>query len=97
MKAWGDFDEAHWRQQAACRKMDTNVFFPMRGDGVELVEAEVMPKAICDDCPVRTECGDFAVRTRQPDGVWGGMNEAERRSKRRRMQSDARRERSTAA
>ena len=36
-------------------------------------------KAICGDCPVQVECLDYAVRIREPHGIWGGLNETERR------------------
>ena len=35
-------------------------------------------KIICMQCPVRVECADYAVRTREPYGVWGGLAEADR-------------------
>jgi len=31
-------------------------------------------------CPVRQECLDYALRVREPFGIWGGLNEAERRA-----------------
>jgi WhiB family redox-sensing transcriptional regulator len=36
-------------------------------------------KAICAACRVLTECRDYALRTRQPFGVWGGLDEEQRR------------------
>ena len=29
-------------------------------------------------CDVRVECADYAIRAREPYGVWGGMTEEER-------------------
>jgi WhiB family redox-sensing transcriptional regulator len=29
---------------------------------------------------VRRECLDFALSTREPHGIWGGLNEIERRA-----------------
>ncbi len=40
---------------------------------------EFEAKCICLGCPVRRECLDFAMRVREPHGIWGGMTEAERR------------------
>lgn len=40
---------------------------------------DVVPKAICDACPVRAECRDWALATREPYGIWGGLDEEERR------------------
>ena len=41
--------------------------------------AEIRAKAICDQCHVRGECLDYAIRIREPHGIWGGMNEVERK------------------
>jgi WhiB family redox-sensing transcriptional regulator len=31
-------------------------------------------KVICDTCNYRRECLEFALTTKQSDGVWGGIN-----------------------
>ncbi|NUR89837.1 MAG: WhiB family transcriptional regulator, partial [Nonomuraea sp.] len=36
-------------------------------------------RRICRACPVRHACLEWAVRTGEPDGVWGGATPAERR------------------
>jgi WhiB family transcriptional regulator, redox-sensing transcriptional regulator len=79
------YDPNDWRGDAACRDLDTAVFFPEDDQGV----AEA--KAVCAACPVRDACLDFALITRQDDGVWGGLDESERRRVRRRRQEAARR------
>jgi WhiB family redox-sensing transcriptional regulator len=40
---------------------------------------ERQAKGICARCPVRIECLEYAVRIREPHGIWGGLNELERR------------------
>ena len=40
-------------------------------------------KAICMECPVVTECLEYAIRTNQDSGIWGGTTEDERKSIRR--------------
>jgi WhiB family redox-sensing transcriptional regulator len=87
------FDAAQegWRAHAACRDADVNTFFPTTDE-----EAEPA-KAICATCPVRLECLEFALATRQEDGVWGGLTETERRRVRRRRQAAARAARAAAA
>jgi hypothetical protein len=35
-------------------------------------------KAVCARCEVRVECADYALRAREPYGVWGGLTEEER-------------------
>lgn len=79
------FDPDDWRLDAACRDLDTAIFFP------ETEEAVAVAKAICATCPVREACLEFAIVTRQDDGVWGGLDENERRRVRRRRQEAARR------
>lgn len=77
--------DADWRQQAACRGADTSVFFP------EEDESAAPALEICAQCPVREDCLEFALITRQDDGVWGGLTGAERRRLRRRRREAARR------
>ena len=36
-------------------------------------------KAVCDSCPVEAACLQFAMKTNQESGVWGGKSEEERR------------------
>jgi WhiB family redox-sensing transcriptional regulator len=43
-------------------------------------DRESAAKRICGDCPVRRECLDYAMRVREPFGIWGGLNETERRA-----------------
>lgn len=79
------YDPNDWRKDAACRKLDTAIFFA--DDAQNVAKA----KAVCAACPVREACLDFALTTRQDDGVWGGLDENERRRARRRRQEAARR------
>jgi WhiB family redox-sensing transcriptional regulator len=70
-----------WHVKAACRGPESTVFFPPsipeRRDEREAREEKA--KRICAQCGVRRECLDFAVRVREPHGIWGGLTEAERR------------------
>ena len=45
----------------------------------EKVDREQRAKAICATCAVRQPCLDYAIRIREPHGIWGGLNEAERK------------------
>lgn len=71
-----------WQHRAACRGEDSSVFFaPNYFERKEEKEArEAKAKALCVRCPVRLECLDYALRTREPHGIWGGLNEAERKA-----------------
>ena len=62
-----------WRQRAACRGVDPDVFYPSSEEEGE--EA----KSICRVCPVRESCLEYALANRERDGVWGGATERERR------------------
>ena len=62
-----------WRQNAACRGIDPDVFYPADDDPADDA------KAICHVCPVRTPCLEWALSTREKEGVWGGATERERR------------------
>ncbi len=64
---------ATWRNRAACRGIDPDVFFPVTEEDAD--EA----KAICNACPVREACLEFALAAREKEGVWGGTTERERR------------------
>ena len=73
--------EELWQIKAACRGPQAAVFFPPtsveRKDEKE--EREARAKAICATCPVRKPCLDYAIRIREPHGIWGGLNELERK------------------
>jgi WhiB family redox-sensing transcriptional regulator len=62
-----------WRQHAACRGVEPDIFYPATDE-----EAEVA-KAVCEVCPVRQPCLEYALSSRERDGVWGGATEKERR------------------
>jgi len=70
-----------WRARAACRGPETGLFFPPsnteRRDDRERREARA--KAICRECPVRCDCLDHALQVGESHGIWGGLNETERR------------------
>jgi WhiB family transcriptional regulator, redox-sensing transcriptional regulator len=76
--------KASWRLAAACRPTDPELFFPPSESG-KAREQIAEAKAICAGCPVRRQCLEFALRTRQTHGIWGGLTELERRPGRRAM------------
>ena len=49
-----------------CRVNDPELYFAESPTDVELA------KALCRDCPVRSECLAGALERREPWGVWGG-------------------------
>jgi WhiB family redox-sensing transcriptional regulator len=71
-----------WQARAACRGQPAAVFFaPAHFERKEARAArERQAKAICAKCEVRSECLAYALRIREPHGIWGGLNESERRA-----------------
>ncbi|MGH9105469.1 MAG: WhiB family transcriptional regulator [Acidimicrobiales bacterium] len=71
-----------WQARAACRGQSAAIFFAPTH--FERKEARAMrerqAKAVCGSCPVRKECLDYALRIREPHGIWGGLSEVERRA-----------------
>src|SRR5262249_25795665 len=65
---------ARWRELAACRGTDLEVFFPGRG------QTAGPARQGCAGCPVRQPCLDYAITNRIAYGVWGGLTERERRA-----------------
>lgn len=73
-----------WRDRAACRDSGPNLFFPA-GPAASSRHVE-RAKSVCKWCPVRCDCLDYALETNQQPGIWGGLDEAERRKLRRKLQ-----------
>ncbi len=81
-----------WRELAACRDEDPELFFPAprpagRGRKVRQAIKQIAirtskAKAICAACPVRHDCLAHAVVNGERDGIWGGLTEEERPQKR---------------
>lgn len=68
-----------WQDSAACRDRDTEMFFHPDGErGPRRAARERAAKAICATCPVQRQCADYALRIREPYGIWGGLSEADR-------------------
>ena len=75
-------ERTDWRQQAACRSLDPDLFFPVSTSGASLSDIEAA-KRICQCCPVMTACLRRALDLGQVSGIWGGTTEDERRALRR--------------
>ncbi len=71
-----------WQYRAACRGEDSSWFFaPSYFEKRSEKDArEAKAKRICAVCPVRLECLEYALRIRETHGIWGGLNEMERRA-----------------
>ncbi|MGI5451481.1 WhiB family transcriptional regulator [Streptomyces sp. CA-243310] len=73
-----------WRHSAVCREEDPELFFPIGNTGPALLQIEEA-KAVCRRrCPVMEACLQWALKSGQDEGVWGGLSEDERRAMKRR-------------
>lgn len=68
-----------WSDRAACLSAEPELFFPIGSAGLAADDITAA-KAICAGCSVLEQCRDYALRSRQPFGVWGGLDEDQRRA-----------------
>ena len=78
--------EAEWRESAACLQYPAVLFFGQDDSEspAERRAREARAKRICSTCSVRDECLDYALRTKEAYGIWGGLTELERKTRLRR-------------
>jgi WhiB family transcriptional regulator, redox-sensing transcriptional regulator len=74
--------DSDWRNVAACRDTDPDLFFPVGTTGPAIEQID-NAKAVCRTCEAQVPCLEFALTTNQDSGVWGGTSEEERRKLRR--------------
>jgi WhiB family redox-sensing transcriptional regulator len=74
--------EDDWQMKAECRGPQAVVFFPPSQfeRKEDKLQRENRAKEICIECSVRTDCLDYALSIREPHGIWGGLNEIERKA-----------------
>jgi WhiB family transcriptional regulator, redox-sensing transcriptional regulator len=76
-------DDPDWWHDAACRGLDPSIFYhPDDERGVLRRRREYNAKAICEPCPVRRACLDWALTLPELHGIWGGLTPQERASRR---------------
>jgi WhiB family redox-sensing transcriptional regulator len=63
-----------WMDSAACRGSKVD-FFPEENYHSDAPKAI----AICQRCPVKQKCLEFAVANKMRYGIWGGLNPVQRR------------------
>ena len=69
----------NWHGRGLCVGEDPDVFFPSHG------APGTKARKICTACTVREQCLDYAVAADE-FGIWGGLDQQERRSLRKRRQ-----------
>lgn len=79
-------EQLEWQEDAACRDVDNMLFFGADESESELERQtrEGHAKSICQTCPVKAPCLEFAMDTNQKYGIWGGYTDKERSSLKRR-------------
>lgn len=66
-----------WEAAALCRQVGhPDNWFPPAGHIGQMLGWEALD--VCRRCPVRADCLEFALRTRQPQGIWGGLTHQQR-------------------
>lgn len=69
-----DMREVRWMGQAACKNTDPGVFFD---DDTQYTRQHL--KALCQSCPVVTECLEWAINNNE-QGFWGGLSRKQRKA-----------------
>lgn len=75
---------AGWRDSAACRSADPELFFAT-DTGRFLHPREAI--RVCRDCPVIADCLEWAIRSGDKFAILGGMTPRQRTDYRRRYKS----------
>jgi len=75
------YEDTTWRAAALCRADEAAHFFAPnhmeRKQEKDLRESQA--RAICGQCKVREICLEYALTAGEPHGIWGGLNELQRR------------------
>lgn len=58
-----------------CTQYDTDIFYPEEYTDTSVAKA----KSICNSCWLKDKCLDYAVASKEGEGVWGGTTPRERR------------------
>lgn len=62
-----------WMNDGVCASVDPDLWYPETG-----VFAHA--KRVCNGCPVKAECLEYALDNSERWGIWGGTSEHERRA-----------------
>lgn len=72
-------DHWDWQAAAACRGMDSEIFFhPPNERGRGRRRRVAAARAVCESCPVTRSCLAHALATPEPYGIWGGLSGQDR-------------------
>ena len=65
-------NENNWRENARCAGVDSNLFFPERG------ESRAAAYLICNDCVTQVPCLEYALASHEP-GIYAATSDKERK------------------
>jgi WhiB family redox-sensing transcriptional regulator len=70
-----------WQESASCSDEDSSLYFAPNYYELRSVKnaREARAKLLCRSCPVLDECLAYSLDAAEEHGVWGGLNEQERR------------------
>jgi len=71
--------DTSWQDQGACRgtlKLAPEAFYPEHGSGAGAYREG---RKVCEGCPVRERCLEFAIVNHIGTGLWGGHSPVQRR------------------
>src|SRR5436190_21744510 len=79
--SWRPGEDTSWRSSASCTGENAVYFFaPSHFERKpEKDYREGHARALCRACPVRVTCLEYALAVGETHGIWGGLNELERR------------------
>lgn len=81
-------DYPEWMAQGLCAQqieLSPDSWFPLGGPGpnptnrVNRTPAAQEAKRVCGECPVRVQCLEYAFEADERHGIWGGLDQYERR------------------
>lgn len=61
-------DKLKWQDEAVCASVDTEPWFP------DFERQGKVAKSICENCPVKVDCYNYAVENGEINGIWGGVD-----------------------
>lgn len=70
--------DTSWHTDAACRDTNTAKFF-IEPRTKHQHEQIFQAKQICNSCPVKKRCLEYALNNHIRDGIWGGYTTRQRR------------------
>ena len=71
-------EETEWIKDADCGEEPVKTFFLVKDERYKIGRFD-RAMEICAACPVLRECDDYATRTKEKWGVWGGKDRGEAR------------------